>query len=99
TRFSRDWSSDVCSSDLEYLREAREQKRRYVLIKRRATNEERKKLRQLPIFNRGRYKGGIIDNQVTIIRKRPNGDLLSRTLGYVRSEERRVGKWWRSRRW
>lgn len=71
----------------EYLREAREQKRRYVLIKRRATNEERKKLRQLPIFNRGRYKGGIIDNQVTIIRKRPNGDLLSRTLGYVRYQE------------
>lgn len=71
----------------EYLRSARAQKRRYVLVQRRVTNEDRKKLRQLPIFNRGRYKGGIIDNQVTIIRKRPNGDLLGRTLGYVRYQE------------
>lgn len=71
----------------EYLREARAQKRRYVLIHKKVTNEQRKQLRELPIFNKGRYKGGIIDNQVTIIRKRPNGDLLSRTLGYVKYQK------------
>lgn len=70
-----------------YLREARQKKKRYVLIKKKVTNEMRKELRKLPIFNQGRYKGGIIDNQVTIVRKRPNGDLLSRTLGYVKPRE------------
>jgi len=68
----------------EYLREARAQKRRYVLIQKKVTNETRKKLRELPIFEKGRFKGGIIDNKATIIRKRPNDDLLARTLGYVK---------------
>lgn len=68
----------------EYLRDARVKKRRYVLIKKRVTNDERKRLRELPIFNQGRYKGGLIDNQATIIRKRPNDELFKRTLGYVK---------------
>lgn len=68
----------------EYLREARARKRRYVLIQKKVTNEVRKQLRELPIFEKGRYKGGIIDNKATIIRKRPNDDLLARTLGYVK---------------
>ncbi|PWH85871.1 penicillin-binding protein [Brumimicrobium oceani] len=72
----------------EYLREARARKRRYVLIQKKVTNEVRKQLRELPIFEKGRYKGGIIDNNATIIRKRPNDDLLARTLGYVKSSER-----------
>lgn len=67
-----------------YLRDARERKRRYVPIQKKVTNEVRKELRKLPIFNKGKFKGGIIDSQVTIVRKRPNGDLLGRTLGYVR---------------
>lgn len=72
----------------EYLREARARKRRYVLIQKKVTNEVRKKLRELPIFEKGRFKGGIIDNIATIIRKRPNDDLLARTLGYVKSNEK-----------
>ncbi|MFA5575247.1 MAG: penicillin-binding protein [Brumimicrobium sp.] len=67
-----------------YLRDARVKGRRYVLIQKKVTNEIRKNLRELPIFELGTFKGGIIDNQVTIVRKRPNGDLLSRTLGYVK---------------
>ncbi|MBB79021.1 MAG: hypothetical protein CL844_08480 [Crocinitomicaceae bacterium] len=66
------------------IRKARENKSRYVLIKKKATNEERKKLKQLPIFKLGRLKGGLIDNQEIIIRKRPHGELMKRTLGYVR---------------
>jgi len=72
----------------EYLREARSRKRRYVLIQNKVTNEVRKQLRELPIFEKGRYKGGIIDNNATIIRKRPNGDLLARTLGYVKNNKK-----------
>jgi len=60
---------------------------RYVLIHKKATNEERKKLREMPIFELGRLKGGIIDNEETIIRKRPHGELMKRTLGYVKEVE------------
>lgn len=59
---------------------------RYVLIHKRATNEERKKLREMPIFKEGRFKGGLLDNVETIERRRPHGELLKRTLGYVRMQ-------------
>jgi cell division protein FtsI (penicillin-binding protein 3) len=72
----------------EFLREARAKKRRYVLIHKRVTNETRKELRELPIFRKGRFKGGLIDNNATIVRKRPNGQLLERTLGYVKKREK-----------
>lgn len=68
----------------EYLRSARRHKDRYVLIHKKVTNEVRKELRELPIFKEGRFNGGIIDNHSIIIRKRPHGELLRRTLGYVK---------------
>jgi cell division protein FtsI (penicillin-binding protein 3) len=68
------------------IRTARANGSRYVLIRKKVTNEERKRLGKLPIFNLGRMKGGIIDNQETIIRKAPNGILLRRTLGYYKKE-------------
>lgn len=67
-----------------YIREGRKKGSRYLLIKKMVTSEERKKLREMPIFKLGRLKGGIIDNEETIIRKRPHGELLRRTLGYVK---------------
>ena len=57
---------------------------RYVLIHKHATNEERKKLRKMPIFKEGQFKGGLLDNEETIERRRPHGELLKRTIGYVR---------------
>jgi cell division protein FtsI (penicillin-binding protein 3) len=66
-----------------YIRRARKNGKRYLLIKKRVTNEERRKLREFPIYNLGRLKGGLIDTDETIIRKRPQGELLKRTLGFV----------------
>lgn len=77
-----------------HIRKGRERGSRYLLIKRKATNEERRKLREFPIFNKGRFKGGLIDTEETVIRKRPHGELLKRTLGYYQNEggkELRVG--------
>jgi cell division protein FtsI (penicillin-binding protein 3) len=80
---------DKSARDYEnYLRDARNRKRRYVLIQKGVTNDIRRQLRQLPIFELGRFKGGIIDNKATIIRKRPHDELLQRTLGYVKINER-----------
>ena len=42
----------------EYLRSARAEGRRYVLIQKKMSNDTRRKIRKLPIFNLGRFKGG-----------------------------------------
>ena len=77
------------------IRKARANGVRYLLIRRKVTNEARKKLRKLPIFELGQMKGGIIDNVEVIMRKKPFGNLLNRTLGYFKinddSDTLRVG--------
>lgn len=70
------------------IRRGKKRGSRYLLIRKKATNEERKKLNEMPIFKLGQLKGGLIDNQETIIRKRPHGELMKRTLGYVREGEK-----------
>lgn len=77
------------------IRKARANGFRYLLIRRKVTNQERKRLRALPIFKLGQMKGGIIDNVEVILRKKPFGNLLNRTLGYYKinngSDTLRVG--------
>ena len=67
-----------------YIRSGRVNGSRYLLIRKKATNAERKAIRKLPILKEGRMKGGLIDNEDTIQRKKPNGNLLNRTLGYYK---------------
>ena len=78
-----------------YVRKARARKNRFLKIKEKVTNEQRRYIKTFPIFKEGRNKGGLIDNQEIIIRKRPFGDLLKRTLGYYQhtpgKKELRVG--------
>lgn len=76
---AREWENQI--------RSARVNGSRYLSIKNKVTNEQRKRLRSLPIFKLGRMKGGIIDTDETILRKKPNGALLERTLGYYKSKE------------
>ena len=66
------------------IRSARERGSRYLLIRKKVSNDERRKIAKLPIFNLGKLKGGLIDTDETIIRKRSHGDLMSRTLGYFK---------------
>lgn len=77
-----------------HIRKGRSRGNRYLLIKSKITNEQRNRLRTFPIFNLGRNRGGLIDTEETIIRKRPHGELLKRTIGYYQKnskEELRVG--------
>lgn len=55
---------------------------RYFLIKRRVDYETLKKLKELPIFREGQYKGGMVA-QAENRRILPNSDLASRTIGYL----------------
>lgn len=79
---------------INIIQKARSNKSRYLLIRRKVTNDERKRLRKLPIFRIGRMKGGLIDTDEIIERELPYGNVLKRTLGYYafdKGVEKRVG--------
>jgi len=63
------------------LRDARKDSSRYELIRRNVTYQELKQVRKFPIFNMGKYKGGLI-----IVQKNkrilPFRSLAARTIGY-----------------
>ena len=63
------------------FREARREKRRYQLIRRKVSYQDLKKIRQFPIFNMGRYTGGLIVVQQNK-RILPYRSLAARTIGY-----------------
>lgn len=63
------------------LRDARSKGNRYFLIKRNVGHQELKKIRQFPIFNLGRYKGGLIAERKNK-RILPFQNLAARTIGY-----------------
>jgi cell division protein FtsI (penicillin-binding protein 3) len=63
------------------LRDARADGARYQLIRRKVTFQELKQVRKFPIFNMGKYKGGLIaieQNQRVL----PFRTLAARTIGY-----------------
>jgi cell division protein FtsI (penicillin-binding protein 3) len=63
------------------LRDARKNSLRYQLIRRRVSYQDLKKIRKFPIFNLGRYKGGLIIVQQNK-RILPFRTLAARTIGY-----------------
>ena len=74
------------------ITEARKKGDRYFLIQRKVDYETLKKLKELPIFREGQYKGGMVA-QAENRRILPNYDLASRTIGYLNlgSEGNEVG--------
>jgi len=64
------------------ITEARKKGDRYFLIQRKVNYETLKKLKALPIFREGQYKGGMVA-QAENRRILPNSDLASRTIGYL----------------
>ena len=67
---------------------AREKGRRYFLVKRNVTYTQLQQVKKFPIFNLGRYKGGVIYVQHNK-RVRPYGILAARTVGYTMSGDLR----------
>ncbi len=68
------------------LVKARKSGNRYYLIARRADYDQLQKLKELPIFRRGKYRGGLITIQKTR-RAKPYNELAERTIGYVNAKE------------
>ena len=69
---------------------ARQKEERYHLIRRRVKFHQMKVLRDFPIFNRGKFKGGLIILQQNR-RERPFRMLAARTIGYDREGVAPVG--------
>ena len=76
------------------LRTARANKSRYTLIAENLSYTEYSKIKKMPLFNKGAYKGGIIVEQETV-REHPIGQIAERTIGYDKVDEdgfrKRVG--------
>ncbi|HFC00545.1 MAG TPA: peptidoglycan glycosyltransferase, partial [Phaeodactylibacter sp.] len=62
---------------------ARASNQRYMHIKKGASFVEYEQMKKLPIFRKGRYKGGFIAEE-NFRRRRPYGLLARRTIGYVK---------------
>ncbi|MES2628549.1 MAG: penicillin-binding protein [Bacteroidota bacterium] len=72
------------------LRRARERRERYHLVKRKIDFNQMKLTKELPIFRKGRNKGGVVFEKINI-RKMPFGFLAQRTIGYTREGVNPVG--------
>ncbi len=68
---------------------AREEGKRYFLVKRNVTYTQLQKVKEFPIFRLGRYKGGVQYVQQNK-RERPYGQLAYRTVGYPFNDTRSV---------
>ncbi|TDQ08621.1 penicillin-binding protein [Pedobacter metabolipauper] len=64
-----------------YLRSGRQDSSRYLLIKRKVGYQDLKVIRTFPLYNVGKYTGGLIAVQQNK-RIRPFEDLAARTIGY-----------------
>lgn len=70
----------------KHLKDGRRARNRYYLVKRNVGHQDLKKVRQMPIFNLGRYKGGLIAERKNK-RILPFTNLAARTIGYKIPEE------------
>lgn len=68
----------------QYLIKARKKGNRYLYIKSNVTYDQLARLKKLPIFNRGKFLGGLIAERSTR-REYPYGILARRTLGYTKT--------------
>ncbi len=66
----------------QVITQARKRGDRYFLIKRKVDYKTLQKLKELPIFREGQYKGGMVA-QAENRRILPNNELAARTIGYI----------------
>ena len=64
-----------------YLTEKRKQGNRYVKLAEEVSYDQLQRIKNFPIFNLGRFKGGLIYEQQNF-RKMPLGKIAERTIGY-----------------
>ncbi|MFH0761260.1 MAG: penicillin-binding protein [Bacteroidota bacterium] len=81
------WPEKTADQYLRLIRNTRDKGDKYVTIHKEATFDEARKVRQLPLFSLGQYKGGLILEQVSK-REKPYQMLAGRTIGYLSESEK-----------
>ncbi len=74
----------------QFLEDKKASGAQYVLIKRNATYIEKEMISRFPLFNKGRYRGGLIIESKPK-REHPFKQLAFRTIGYIRDGHKPVG--------
>lgn len=74
------WPDKTATQYAQMIRNARLKGNKHLLLHSAATLEESGKAAQLPLFNKGKYKGGLIVEE-QYRRIKPYGQLASRTIG------------------
>jgi cell division protein FtsI (penicillin-binding protein 3) len=74
----------------EYLLQQKQEGKRFVIIKKNATLEEKERIANFPLFRLGQFKGGFVAVQ-KYNRERPFRMLANRTIGYVSGDSIKVG--------
>ena len=72
-----------------FIRAKRARGSKFFFLQKQVTNEQRQKLRKLPIFEEGQFEGGLIDNIEIPVRKKLRG-FAGRTLGRYSNNEGKV---------
>jgi cell division protein FtsI (penicillin-binding protein 3) len=80
------WPERSASQYEKMIRNGRAEKDRYLVIRRNVGFSEVRAVTQLPLFNLGQFKGGLLLEQV-FSRERPYQLLAKRTIGYESKDE------------
>lgn len=81
TDFHQLFPSESKASFEQRMRNAFKNQLRYYKVRKKVSYAELKAIRNMPIFNKGKYKGGLIDEKYEI-RNRPYKMLAKRTIGH-----------------
>ena len=80
---ARFFPEKTAAEDYDMIRKDRESNRRYRSIGTPVNYETLQEIKQLPLFNEGQYRGGLIVTQKDV-RQYPYGTLARRVIGFVR---------------
>lgn len=86
---SKEFGDKSAASYYKTLSDGRKNGKKYLRIGTRVDHNTYKRLMELPLFNEGRYKGGVVVERENV-RRYPYGELARRTIGFVRNNKAQV---------
>ncbi len=86
---AREFGDKSSSAYYKSLADGRRKGKKYLKLGTRVDHNTYKRLMELPLFNEGRFRGGVIVERENI-RRYPYGELARRTIGFVRNNKSQV---------
>lgn len=89
-KLSAEFGDKTAEQYFRMMRDGREKGKKYLKIGRSVDRNAYNRIKEFPLFNEGRFKGGLLVEQ-DIVRTYPYGKLARRTIGFVRNNKSDVG--------